>query len=450
MSVKTKIDGGRTASFRGELRVLAETRGLQQKVEVWLLNDEVNQNNWRYVNLREHMPLFAETPLLVAYVGGRVGDSHNFDEIKNADGTVSYSFMSATAERIVGYFKSAEDIRVEVVDGKTWIVGTGYIWRWYARELVAKLEKQGLRGMAVSIETLIDEGHIDGEVEVFTRYQILGTTILGDGVAPAVADASIRVLSAIGVDEVRRMTLRVASENQNNHSKNSNKGVKGKAMKITEVQAKIPDFKVLAVNGENVALLSADGEPYVCTAKSENGEIIVGAKMAVDKLSLCADGTSVEVESDKLTAVLSARCRKAEADLAEEKTARVNAEEELGKMKKAEMKRRCEAVKTALNDRLDEINANRGLKIDKAICTDMLTEDAVARFAAMEDGDGNFIGDVCAKKELDSRCMEKVIEADVAKNSASRKHYAWEDHRTNSVGNDNGVLGAVKRLAGNK
>ena len=445
---RIRIDGGRAVSFRGELRVLSETRGLQQKVEVWLLNDEVNRNNWRYVNLVDHMRLFAETPLLVAYVGGRVGDSHNFDEIRNADGSISPSFMSATAERIVGYFKRAEDIRLEVADGKTWIVGTGYIWRWYARELVDKLEKQGLRGMAVSIETLIDEMYREGEVEVFTKYQILGTTILGDGVEPAVADAGIRVLSAIGSEEVRRMTLRVASREQK--QKNSDKGEKGKPMKITDVQAKIPEYKVLALNGENVALLSRDGEPYVCTAKCENGEIVVGEAVAVDKLSLCADGASIDVEAEKLTAVLCARTRKAEADLAEEKAARLNAEASLDKMKKAEHERRMDTVKKAINARLDEINAGRDSKIDAVACEALLTDEAVAKYAAMEDEDGHFSGADNARRDVDAICMDKIIEADSARNNAARKKYAWEDFKNNSASHGNGVLGAAERLAGNK
>ena len=74
--------------------------------------------------------------------------------------------MSATAERIVGWFRDESDIRLETIDNKVWIVGTGYIWKWYAQELVAKLRGQG-RGkseMSVSIETLIDEMHMDGDV----------------------------------------------------------------------------------------------------------------------------------------------------------------------------------------------------------------------------------------------------------------------------------------------
>ena len=229
--LKTVETGGKLVSFTGSLRELAEGEGLLQKVEVMLLNDEINRNNWRYLNLEEHRKLFADTPLLVAYKGKKVGDGHNFDEVRNPDGTVTASFMSATAERIVGWFKSESDIRMETIGNKTWIVGIGYIWKWYAQELVAKLRGQGRAndGMAVSIETLIDEMHIDGKTEVYTKYQVLGTTILGDDVAPAVKDAAIRALSAIGTTGIRELTLRVAAANpQPTEESETDNGSEGK------------------------------------------------------------------------------------------------------------------------------------------------------------------------------------------------------------------------------
>ena len=75
--IRTVEPGGKLVSFIGSLRLLTETEGLLQKVEVRLLNSEVNRNNWQYLNLEEHRRLFADTPLLVAYRGKKVGDGHN-------------------------------------------------------------------------------------------------------------------------------------------------------------------------------------------------------------------------------------------------------------------------------------------------------------------------------------------------------------------------------------
>jgi hypothetical protein len=62
--------------------------------------------------------------------------------------------------------------------------------------------------------------YTEGTTEVFTKYQVLGTTVLGDGVSPAVEKANIRALSAIGREGVREMTLRVASQNEKSQKPN--------------------------------------------------------------------------------------------------------------------------------------------------------------------------------------------------------------------------------------
>lgn len=105
------IQGRTPASFTAKCKKVA--------VELWLLNDATTENGWRYEKLREHMGKFATTPILIAYVGSKIGDGHNFSEEKNPiTGEVSPSFMDATAERIVGFFEKKEDIRIEEKDGK--------------------------------------------------------------------------------------------------------------------------------------------------------------------------------------------------------------------------------------------------------------------------------------------------------------------------------------------
>ena len=89
--IKTVSSAGtaRLVSVKGELRVLAETDGLRQRVELRLLNGKTNRNNWRYENIAEHSKLFADTPILVAYVGEKIGDGHNFEEYIDENGNVT-------------------------------------------------------------------------------------------------------------------------------------------------------------------------------------------------------------------------------------------------------------------------------------------------------------------------------------------------------------------------
>ena len=438
---KTITENGKTYnSFIGKLKILAEKDGWRQKAELWLLNDITNNNDWRYERLEEHKNLFAKTPILVAYVGDKIGDGHNFREVSNPDGSVIASFMSSTAERIVGFFDNDRDIRIEEKDGKKWIVGIGYIWQWYAQELVAKIKKQGLDGMSISIETLVDEMHKEGSTEVFTKYQILGTTILGDDVAPAVTGANIRALSALGVDKIREETLRVASmqeQKQKNPQSKTKKENKVTVMKLKDLKnGKFNGFRVVGVDGEKVALLSLDkNDAFVSTAVQDNGEIVEGVKTAVNATVVFGEGENeVKVALDAVIEDLTAENAELKAELNSVKEGKEAVEKSLKTMQDAEMARRKEAVKNAVREQLAKNRENSLADIADNECDDLLTDEKVAKYSEMEE-DGKFVGDEKARCDVDARCMSIIREQNKAK---MQKAFAWEIPKTNSDKNNGG------------
>ena len=125
MELKRADFNSKTMTSKGELRLLSQQSAKKVAVELWLLNDATTENGWRYEKLREHMGKFATTPILIAYVGSKIGDGHNFSEEKNPiTGEVSPSFMDATAERIVGFFEKKEDVPRKAVS-----MGIGTIMR---------------------------------------------------------------------------------------------------------------------------------------------------------------------------------------------------------------------------------------------------------------------------------------------------------------------------------
>ena len=427
---KTK-NGENLNSFTGELRLLAEKKGQKQKVELWLLNDITNRNNWRYENLEAHRALFAGTPILVAYVGDKVGDGHNFDMVRTDNGEEYASFLSATAERIVGYFESESDIRIEEKDGKKWVVGQGWIWKWYAQELVAKVKKQGLDGMPISIETLIDDGYMEGDTEVFTKYQILGTTILGLDVLPAVKSANIRALSAIGIEAIREQTLRVASmqeQNQNPQTKNNKE--KQTIMNKKWLKDNFKGVKIVGIVGDKVALLSCDkNEAHVSSAVKDNGEIVEGVKTAVNATVVFGEGENeIKVALDSVIETFVKENEELKAKIATNQ----NTIEELSKtnekMKAQETERRKEAVKTAIESRFAEIKANSDVEFANDECDELKAEEKVNEFIAMVDKDDKFIGDKEAIKAVDARCMSKIIETNKVKANSAKRVYAWSEN----------------------
>ena len=194
-----EIESGLHRVEVGRLKVLEAVNRKLYRVEIWALNDKVNRNGWKYINLESHLAEFQDVPILTAYLrdGKVIGDGHNFDmRIDPKTGEQYASFTAADSERIVGWIPKDANIRIEPEGETKWVVVTGYLWTWYARELVEKIAGQG-GGMEVSIETLVTKEHREDGYDVEEQFIVLGVTVLGDGVSPAVAGASIKSLAEL-------------------------------------------------------------------------------------------------------------------------------------------------------------------------------------------------------------------------------------------------------------
>lgn len=414
-------------STDGILKILSVGKGLKQKVELWLLNDQLTKNDWIYTNLEEHKDLFAETPILIAYVGNKIGDGHNFEEVLDMSGEIKASFISSTAERIVGFFKSAKDIRIENVNGQKWIVGTGYLWKWYAQELVDKLRKQGKEGMSISIETLVNDYYVNDEgYEVYTDYTILGTTILGDDVPPAVVGANIKALNSIGKQEVQKMTLRVASEQI-------------RKKKTKEISKMFDGFTVLGQTGSTVALLSSEGKTCVYSMPDDNSinldevkEIKVNAmfddvevsldnvvKPIVSKLNEEKEKLDKEVEETK------GEKDKLNQELCDLKEENANLLKELEEFKAEKLERAKSDIKNAVSDRLCEIKERYDVEVE------MFTDEKICEYAEMECSKDN------ALRDIDALCMQKLMEC-------KNNNFNWDFSKAKSQPDD--INSSIQRI----
>ena len=428
MSKFKKAEGGKMFnSFTGKLRVLSKEDEFLYRVEVWLLNSEVNRNNWQYLNLDEHRKLFVDTPILVAYPGGgKVGDGHNFRMRTDVNGEQYASFTDPTAERIVGWFKNDADIRIEEKDGVRWIVGNGTIWAYYARELADMLTEQGAEGMDVSIETLVDSYEVKNGVEVFDKYQILGTTILGRGVSPAVAGAHIRAASLD--EDLKNFKLRVASYMET--AKDSKKG-KMKRMAFNKVQLEALDKKF---NGYSVVGTSEDGKHIALLSDADNcfysyvfngEEEIVEANIKPLTLNAEADfGEDVKVALDAVS-VYASKIKALEEKAEDAEKRAEDAEKECEELKEKENGRRNKAVVAAIKALLAEYNADAEEAMDEKECADIVEDAEKGEFSECENADGEFCGEEKACELVKARIFDHEKQIRARKQAANAGVHSW-------------------------
>lgn len=445
---------GEYRQFDGELRILKRVNPLVFEVELWLLNGKNNRNNWRYENLRKHLPRFLGTPLLIAYPSrNQIGDGHNFRMVADPKtGEMVPTFVDADAEHIVGRLsEKPEEVRMETRDGTEWIVGKGIIWKWYARELVDKIERDAEQGrsMSVSIETLVNESHMDGNIEVETDYEILGTTILGDHVAPAVAGARVKALQALR-GAFAELKIRAASYEQNNQETNKpdneQKGVKN--LKLLNKQMcktvgeKLPGYTVLSA-AEN------DDGLYKIVAADENGEVLACSVSALNDLApeqLVAHTLSAKTEDgaeinvgDAMQKLIGPRnCEisllreqneKLNADLNGEKARASGLEKKISEMETAEKNRRVNAAKAKAVAELERINSMRGEaeRFDDACIQTVLTDCDNGIYTECLNEKGEWCGEenVCAA--VRASAMEQQMKMDEARmNGKGKTVYAFE------------------------
>ena len=444
-----KSEGGKTYNtFTGKLRVLSQEDEFLYKVEVWLLNSEVNRNGWQYLNLDEHRALFADTPILVAYTGGKVGDGHNFRMKRDDNGEAYASFTDANAERIVGWFKNDSDIRIEEKDNVRWIVGNGTIWSYYAKELADMLTEQGAEGMDVSIETLVDSVRVENGVEIFDKYQILGTTILGKGVNPAVAGAHIRALSL--EDDLKDFKLRVASYMETAHEtkKGTSKRMAFNKVQLEALGEKFDGYRIVGCSedGKNIALLSKTDNCFYGYTFGETDEVITDNIKPVALNAEADFGEDVKVALDAIGAYadeiksLTAKANDAEAraDKAEAKVAELT---------EKETKRRNKAVVAAIKELIKAYNAEAEEPIDDKACADIVEDAEKGEFSDCDNAEGEFCGEEKACALVKARIFdhEKAIrDKKAAKNAAV---HSWlNDLRKNNKEDGDTIESLLSRI----
>lgn len=399
-------------------------------VELDMMRSGPNENNWDFQNVAEYAQTFVNQPILIAYPydGKQIGAGHlHTEKIDPETGEIYWSFIDGMAERPTGYISA---VRTETrEDGYEWLVAKGVIWRFYSRELVDKLQRTGR--MSVSVETNILQGYDRDGIEVFTAWDGLGVTILGDGVAPAVPGANIHALAALQ-QEYKRLQLKAASrdplpdEGAQSRKKSEKKGVKQSMNKalIEHLQSRFGDaYKVMSASedGSKVCLLGKDNVSAYTYAfeESDKGEVIADR---IKPISLSAsfrfgEDEVIDVPVDALVRELTVALSAAETERDALRTEKDNLATMLSSMQDKEKDRRKADAKSAAKARLAEINANRAEdeQVPEVAINSVLEAADNGEFDACENASAEAI------TRVNSLCMTEIEKIDKAKAAKIRE-----------------------------
>lgn len=455
----------------GELKVLEKQNDFLYNVELWMVSASTNRNLWKYPVNEEVAKLFLGAPLLTAYIadGKIVGDAHNFDTYTDPEtGEPRADFTAADAERIVGSLsEDPADIRTVERDGDTWIVGRGTLWEWYCSQLcdqIRHLAEQG-RTMPVSIETLVYESHMDGNVEVMDKFIVLGVTILGVHVAPAVVGARITALQALG-PQFKELKIRAASyagkapdeekpKDGADSSAGKNEGVRRTLIlnrkQLQELGKRFEGYTVLAAVRDDetgavtVKMRNSSYDLYSYTMASQD-ETIAPERMVM--LSGRIDlGDELGVDASEYTEALNADVRRANADKAAAETELASVKAELNAMQEAERKRRIKASKAAAEAALAEFNEPREEKVSASAIEEVIKAAEDGAYTECVDGEGCWNGDVIAARDCRAICADEDTKVQKAKVQKNNSTYIW-DKVGKPAPEDDGSIDALLRRRG--
>lgn len=444
-----EIESGLHRVEVGRLKVLEAVNRKLYRVEIWALNDRVNRNGWKYINLESHLTEFQNIPILTAYLrdGKVIGDGHNFDmRIDPKTGEQYASFTSADSERIVGWIPKDANIRIEPEGDTKWVVVTGYLWTWYARELVEKIAGQG-GGMEVSIETLVTKEHRENGYDVEESFIVLGVTVLGDGVSPAVAGASIKSLAELR-SSMKDEILKAASyigEKEPETQKTTNPKERKKITMIPTMRQLAEAGKAfegytcvgLSEDGMRVALLSADHAPFFYAfSETDKGNVIPERiKAASAIVTFKADEMETEASLDTVMAPALNSLNAAEKRVKDLEANVQSLTEKLEGMEKREMARRLQAAKDAAKAALDKFNANRDedRKFNCDILEGLNSRIDAGEFTECEDKECNWVGDKMVANEVAVLCMAEQAKQDAADKAKEKHFHTWNQGKNNSA-----------------
>lgn len=164
------------------------------KLRIMSSGENYNGSSFTIDSLNKAKDSVAYTPILANIVEREDGEldanGHDIDFEMKADYKGNVSFKETYVERPVGVFlNNSTEIKYDEENDVNYIQAYGIIWKTYS-SMYDILKRDEVKDVSVEVEVVNGQFRDDGYYEI-QEYNILATTILGNGNLPAIENSRI-------------------------------------------------------------------------------------------------------------------------------------------------------------------------------------------------------------------------------------------------------------------
>ena len=164
------------------------------KLRIMSSGENYNGSSFTIDSLNKAKDSVAYTPILANIVEREDGEldanGHDIDFEMQADYKGNISFKETYVERPVGVFlNNSTEIKYDEENDVNYIQAYGIIWKTYS-SMYDILKRDEVKDVSVEVEVINGQFRDDGYYEI-QEYNILATTILGNGNLPAIENSRI-------------------------------------------------------------------------------------------------------------------------------------------------------------------------------------------------------------------------------------------------------------------
>lgn len=167
------------------------------KVKLYIQHDGLNHNGtvFEKENIEKATKTLANIPILAYIKRGEHDDAYDLGghevELRLEEKDGELYFREHYLEQAVGVIGETNGAHFEEIDGRTYLVAYGYIWKSYSNEFYDIMLKN--EQMSVSMEIEVKSMSFKDDYIDITDYEFTGVTVLGSDVPPAMDGACINM-----------------------------------------------------------------------------------------------------------------------------------------------------------------------------------------------------------------------------------------------------------------